>query len=75
MGTALQVLMYSAPISASAAKDITALMSWEMLRTVQLSSAGLAMLDDMKKWLHDFGLVVHSNDALLCTARTMSLAQ
>ncbi len=60
IGTASRTLMYNAQSSASAAKDITALMIWEMLRTVSLL-CGLVMLDDMKKWppaqLRAFGLL------------------
>jgi hypothetical protein len=48
MGTALRALMYKAPSSVSAAKDITALMSWAMLRTALLLLGSL-MSDDMKK--------------------------
>ena len=49
IGTASRVLMYSAPSSASAAEDITALMSWTMLRTAPLL-CGFVTSDDMKKW-------------------------
>ena len=49
IGTASHVLIYSAPSSASAAEDITALMSWAMLRTAPLL-CGFATSDDMKKW-------------------------
>ena len=41
--------MYNVPGSATAAEDITALMSWAMLRTVPLL-CGFVTLDDMKKW-------------------------
>ena len=60
IGTALPVLMYNAPNSASAAEDITALMSWAMLRKVSLL-CGFVLLDDMKKGpptrLRAFGLL------------------
>ncbi len=48
MGTASRALMYNAPSSASAANDMTALMSCEMLSTALLL-AGSAVSDDMKK--------------------------
>ena len=48
IGTAFHALMYSAPSSASAAEDITALMSWAMLSTALLLCE-FVMSDDMKK--------------------------
>ncbi len=57
-GMALWALMYSAPSSALAADDMTALMSWARLRTAPLS-LGLAVSVDRKKcppaWLHALG--------------------
>ena len=58
-GTASRVLMPSAPSSASAAEDITALMSCARLRTAPLS-AGSSQSDDRKNvgllgcvlWVH-----------------------
>ena len=49
IGTASRALMYNAPSSASAAEDITALMSWAMMRTAPLL-CGFVTSDDMKKW-------------------------
>jgi hypothetical protein len=48
MGTALQALMYNAPSSASAAKDMMALISYAML-SMALLLAGSVVSDDMKK--------------------------
>jgi hypothetical protein len=68
IGTSLPALMYNAPSSASAAEDITALISWAMLRTAPLL-CGFVSLDDMKKWhpaqLRAFGFLRY--DALLWT--------
>jgi len=56
--TASRVLMYSAPSSASAAKDFTALMSWAMLRTAPLL-CGFVTSGDRRNGLQlDFGLSV-----------------
>ncbi len=75
MGMASLQLMQRAPTSASAAKDMTALIISAIVRMAPLFG-GLAVLLDMKKCpptrLHAFDLERH--DALLCSARTMSLA-
>ncbi len=68
-------LMESAPTSASAAEDMTALIICAIVRMMPLFG-GLAVLLDMKKCqparLHVFDLDRY--DAMLCPARTMSLA-
>ena len=67
IGTASLALMYSAPRSASAALDMTALSILEMLRTAPLLGGSLTSLEQ-KKWLASLRY-----DASLCTARIMSL--
>ncbi len=68
-------LMSRASTSASAAKDMTALIICVIVRMAPLFG-GLAVLLDMKKcppaWLRVFDSERY--DALLCPARTMSLA-
>ncbi len=74
-GTASRQLMYSAPILASAAEDMTALIICAMVCIAPLL-AGVGVLSDMKKCplarLH--ALTSDKYDASLCAARTMLLA-
>ena len=74
-GTASCALMYNAPNSASAAEDMTALMSWARLSTAPLL-AGSSQSDERKKCpparLCALGSLRY--DTSLCTTRTMSLA-
>jgi hypothetical protein len=52
IGTASLALMYSAPSSASAALDMTALSILEMLRTAPLLGGSLTLLEQKKKSPH-----------------------
>ena len=74
-GTALRALMYNAPNSASAAEDMTVLMSCARFRTAPLL-VGSAQSDKRKKCpparLRALGSLRY--DASLCTTSTMSLA-
>ena len=74
-GIAARHLMYRAPILASAADDMTALMICETARTPPLFG-GLAELFERKKWPSARLRAPDSErcDALECTARIMSLA-
>ncbi len=74
MGIASRAFMYSAPSSASAALDMTALSILEMLSTAPLLG-GSSTLDEQKKWPPAQLLAEGSlrYEASLWTAITMSL--
>lgn len=75
MMTANFALMKSAPSSASAAEDMTALITWDKLMSAPLFG-GMGELED-KKWCPPALLrafVSDKYDASLWTASTMSLA-